>query len=260
MLSFAYFEYKESPYVTEPRVKRSKFFTDADGLLIKELDRFTFQVRYNGKEVVFNLHQLSQEPPKLFELGPDEVFVMRTFDESGYQFFLLFNKQSNYLFWVLNEEELVPDQFETARADLVLGRRSGFAFWIDEAHGGRKVLAAIRGANAIVNNYYDGPFDQLADNCVDETNISEYLQLASPTLRGRIDKYGYYTDKQGGSSRVAVSPYYVYFSESDLIQFMGAVRAADDPRYMISRRRAPTTTVSYPTPYPTPYATPTATQ
>ena len=160
---------------------------------------------------------------------------MRTFDESGYQFFLLFNEDRNYLFWVLNEEEIVPDKLEPLKDGLMVGRRSGFVFLVDEAHNDRKVLAAIRGANATVNNYYDGPFDQLADNYVDQTNISEYLQLASPTLRGRIDKYGYYMDREG-SSRVAVSPYYVYFSESDLFRFMDIVRASADPYQTISQR------------------------
>ncbi len=247
VLSFAYFEYKESPFVTEPRIRKSKFFTDADGLLIEELDRFTFLVRYNRKEVTFHLHQLSQEPPKLFRLGEGEVFVMRTFDESGYQFFLLFNEQRNYLFWVLNEEELIPDALEPLETDVLVGRRSGFAFLLDWRHDNRKVLAAISGANATVNNYYDGPFDQLADNYVDQTNISEYLQLSLPSLRGRIDKYGYYTDRSG-SSRVAVSPYFVYFSVDNLKQFMGMVRTSPDPYYTISRKgRGPT-----PTPSPTP--------
>ena len=94
VLSFAYFEYRESPYVTEPRIRKSKFFTDADGLIIQELDRFTFRVRYNGIDRTFNLFKLPQEPPALFELGEDEVFVMRTLDESGYQFFLLFNEST----------------------------------------------------------------------------------------------------------------------------------------------------------------------
>ncbi len=236
VLSFAYFEFKESPYITDPRIQTSKYFAEADGLIIEEKDRFTFAVRYNRKEVIFHLHELSQEAPKLFRLGDDEVFVMRTFDESGYQWFLLFNERSNYLFWVLNEEELVPDKLQYLAADLLVGRRSGFAFFLDAAHDGRKVLAGIHGDNATVNNYYDGPFDQLADNYVDVTNVSEYLQLTSPGLRGRIDKYGYFTDRQGGSSRVAVSPYFVYFSESELNFVMEIVRSSPDPYRTISSR------------------------
>jgi len=242
ILSFAYFEYKESPYVTAPRVRKSKMFTIADDLEIEELDRFEFLVSYKGKQVTFNLHQLSQEQPKLFRLGRDEVSTMRTFDESGYQFFLLYNKQGNYFTWVLNEEELVPDQLVPIQPDLLAGRRSGFVFWIDPAHPDRKALVAIRGANATVNNYYDGPFDQLADNYVDETHIAEYMMLSSPGLRGRLDKYGYFTDKVG-SSRLAISPYYVYFSDQALQAFVRKVRASEDPYFTISRRgRSPTPT------------------
>lgn len=257
VVSFAYFEYRESPYVTDPRVRVSKFFTDADGVLLEELDPFKWNVRYKGKEVVFNLHKLNQDQPKLFQLGPNELSLMRTFDESGYQFFLLFNTKDNYLFWVLNEEEIVTDKLQPLLPNYVIGRRSGFVFLVDQNHNNRKVLVAIRGANATVNNYYDGPFDQLADNYVDQTNISEYLQLTSPTLRGRLDKYGYYTDR-GGSSRVAVSPYFVYFSEAELGRMIEAVNSSDDPYRTISRKGldlVPTPT-PFPTAFPTPFPTP----
>ena len=74
VLSFAYFEYRESPYVSQPRIQNSKFFTGADGLIIKELDPFKFKVSYNGKDVVFNLHKLSQEPPKAQPLYPINIW------------------------------------------------------------------------------------------------------------------------------------------------------------------------------------------
>lgn len=244
VLSFAYFEYKESPYVTEPRVRKSKMFTPADGMVIEELDPFKYLVRYGGTDVIFNLKQLSQEQPNAFQLGKDEVSTMRTFDESGYQFFLLYNKEGRYFTWILNEEELVPDELVPLEPDLLLGRRSGFAFWIDPDHPDRKALVAIRGANATVNNYYDGPFDQLADNYVDQTHISDYMILASPGLRDRLDKYGYFLDRDG-SSRLAISPYYVYFSEQALLTYVETVRTAEDPYYLISRRgRAATPTPS----------------
>ena len=235
VLSFAYFEFRESPYVTEPRIRRNKFFTTADGVILEELDPFKWKVQYKGREVVFKFHELNQDPPNLFDLGENEKFVMRTFDESGYQFFLLFNTKDNYLFWVLNEEEILTDILQPILPDYVVGRRSGFVFLVDEKHSDRKVLAAIRGANATVNNYYDGPFDQLADNYVDQTNISEYLVLSSPTLRGRLDKYGYFTDRVG-SSRVAVSPYFVYFSENQLGTYLELVNSSDDPYRTISKK------------------------
>ena len=104
---------------------------------------------------------------------------------------------------------------------------------------------AIRGANATVNNYYDGPFDQLADNYVELTNVSEYMMQASPGLRGRLDKYGYFLDRDG-SSRLAISPYFVYFSDVALQSFVQKLRFAEDPYFTLSRRGID------PTPTPSP--------
>ncbi len=131
--------------------------------------------------------------------------------------------------------------------DLLLGRKSGFAFWVDEAHDNRKVLLAIRGQSATRNDYYDGPFDQLADNYVDVTNVSDYMIRAVPSLQDRIDKYGYYTNRDQ-SSRVSISPYYVYFTEAALKLFLQRTKEAEEPYYFISRKGlAPT-----PTPAPAP--------
>ena len=233
VLSFGYFEFKESPFSTPDRLQRSKFFTQADGVSIQKIDDFTYMVHYNGRSVKFNFHKLRQDPPQSFPLGPDEIYIERTFDESGYQFFLLLNTKTNYFFWVLNEEEVVPDTLDPLEDDLIVGRRSGFAFWIDEAHGNRKVFIAVRGNEATRNSYYDGPFDQLADNYVDGTNLSEYMVRAFPTLEGRIDKYGYYTDRET-SSRVALYTYFVYFSERTLRQFIENAKESDDLYHYIS--------------------------
>ena len=249
VLSFAYFEFKESPYVSEPRAGGTKYFTDADGVRVEELDRFTYSVTYRQRKVTFHLHELSQEPPKLFQLGDGEVSLMRTFDESGYQFFLIFNERKNFFLWVLNEEEPLPDVLQHVEDDLLVGRRSGFAFWQDDAHDGRKILIAIRGQNATRNDYYDGPFDQLADNYVDQTRISEYVIRASPSLRGRIDKYGYFTDRVR-SSRVSISPYYVYFDQDALKFFLRGAKNSGDPYFFISRKGLNLTPTPTPTPSP----------
>jgi hypothetical protein len=240
VLSFAYFEFRETPYVSEPRVTGSKFFTDSDGLLIQELDPFTYKVRYNRKEVTFHLNQISQDQPTLFNVADDEASIMRTYDESGYRFFLMFNTERNYFFWVLNEEESRSDVLIPLRDDLLVGRKSGFAFWVDAAHDDRKVLVAIRGASATRNDYYDGPFDQLADNYVEQTNIAEYMVRAAPSLRGRIDKYGYFTDRDR-PSRVSVSPYYVYFSDQALGIYFDRLKSSEDPYFFVSRKGLPPT-------------------
>lgn len=238
VLAFGYFEFNNVPPAPGTRFSRFKTFNLDDGLLLEKVDRFTYQVTYRGRTVTFNLHQLDQKPPELFTLGEDEVFIQRTFDESGYQFFLLFNERSNYFFWVLNEEENVPDILDSKADDLVVGRRSSFAFWIDKAHGDRKILAAISQINVSRNNYFDGPFDQLADNYAEEVEIAKYMQLANPGLKGRIDRFGYFNDTDR-PLRVSLSNYYRTTSTEGLNAFVSRIRTSDDPYRFISRRGAP---------------------
>ena len=231
-VAFAYAEYSEFP--NDPGISRSAYFTERDGLSVKGKDPFTWVVSYKKKDVTFHLHQLSTEPPKSFALRTNEVFIERTFDESGIQFFLLFNTTSNYFFWVLNEEEHVPDEFTRLEADILVGRRTGFAFWIDPEKKPRKVLASVRKISVTRNDYYDGPFDQLADNYVDQNKISEWMERADRSVKGRIDKYGYYKDSER-PSRVALTCYGTYYTHSDVVDLIKAAKVSPDPYQFISR-------------------------
>lgn len=261
-VSFAYFEFDEfaSPYL-EPWT-RSKMLTAADGVVVEKVDRFTYDVHHRGKTVRFNLHQIPQEPPKLFALRENEVSVERTFDESGYQFFLLFNEEKDYFFWVLNEENGVPDVLTTIEGydDVLVGKRSGFAFWEDDL--GRKVLASIRQHSVTRNDYYDGPFDQLADNYAQEVRIREYMIKATPAYEGRINEYGYFIKDQYGNPidrpmRVALSTYQTYYTQNQFLTFIEQAKASDDPYQYISRRGVPSTPSSgTPAATPTPTGTP----
>lgn len=239
-LSFAYFEFDEFAYASSSKFTRSKVFTADDGVELVEIDHFTYIVNYRDKSVTFNMHRLPQNPPRLFGLKANEVFVERTFDESGYQFFLMFNEAKNYFFWVLNEEEGVPDILDPVgiSGDIFRGRRSGFVFWEDDL--GRKILATIRQQSITRNDYFDGPFDQLADNYAEEVNIREYMIKASPGLEGRIDQYGYFTDP-GSTMRVALSTYGTHYYLQQALDFIDAAKAAEDTYQHISRRGASAT-------------------
>jgi len=241
VISFAYFEFDEFALIYEEKFSRSKLYGAEEGVAVEELDGFTYAVSYQDKTVTFLLHQIPQEPPRFFDLGENEVFVERTFDESGYQFFLIFNEQKNYFLWVLNEENDVPDILDPVgdTDDIVVGRRSGFAFWVDSAHENRKILTTIRQLSVRRNDYYDGPFDQLADNYVDEVHISDYMIKALPALKDRIDEYGYYTDTER-PMRVAISPYSTYYTHNEIVQFIAAAKVSGDPYQYISRRGVPT--------------------
>lgn len=234
ILSFAYEEQVESLDKDCPRVSCARCLTKADGITIERIDPCSYSVKARGRMVIFHLHLLLQEPPKLFSMRTNEVFVERTFDESGVQFFLLFNTEKNYFFWVLNEEESVPDAFELRGEDVLIGRRTGFVFWRDRNQPGRKILCMVSKRSVFRNDPFDGPFDQLADNDAEKTKIREWMERAFPALKGRIDKYGYYTDTQQ-PARVALVCYGMYETLTEVDRFLNRAKASVDPGEFISR-------------------------
>ena len=229
------FNFEDFPIGSRPRDAHTKVFNAPDGVFVRERSRFVWEVEHEGKTVAFKFNELRQDRPRLFALDQREVFVQRTFDESGLQFFLLFDRDHNHFVWVLNEEEIVPELlFEIEdNPDFVMGAKSGFVFWIDREHGSRKVLSAIRRASVQRNDYYDGPFDQLADNYARETNVSEYMQRAYPNARDNVDEFGYYLD-QVRALRVGISPYYTYADEDDLQAYLILFEVATDQLDFIS--------------------------
>jgi len=212
VMHLGYFEYDENGKFQDYDGWDKKI-TAKDGVIVKKIEHFIYTVTYKGKTVTFQLNDIGMAPPKKAKLRGDEVYVGPVFDESGVKFFLLFNKAENHFIYVLNEDAPPSESYKNFGKRVVVGRRTGFAYYLDTPNS-RKVLIAVNGNNTKRNNYYDGPFDQLPDNYVDKTNIRKYLELAYPRVKGRIDKYGILKDQRG--SRVAISAYYVYNAESEL--------------------------------------------
>lgn len=188
-----------------------------DSVYLKKLDDFKYQLNFRGKKVIFNLFQQGLKPPQKAHLAPDEIFLGNSMDESGLQFFLLFNQSQTNLYWVLNEDGYVPESFTNYTDEILIGNRSSFAFY-DDTLNTRKILIGVEGTNVMSNNWYDGPFDQMPDNYVytGQLTVKKYLELSYKGTEGRIDKYGHYTDERG--MRIAVAPYLVYFSKSELLE------------------------------------------
>jgi len=210
---------------------RHKTFTAEDGVTVERLERLRYAVTAHQKRVVFHLHPLVQLPPEKFALRPDEQFVERTYDESGLQFFLLFNRRFKDFLWVLNEEAgvAVPEKLEP-RDDVLVGARSGFVFWQD---GDRKVLAAVSLANVAANNEFDGPFDQLADNDAGRCGLKHCLAERDPFIASQIDQYGNYRNREP-KTRVALTNYLKYQTVQQAAGFIAAAKQSEDPHRHIS--------------------------
>ena len=197
----------------------------ANGVGVVRRGPLAYDVTYRGKTVTFRLNDVSQAPVPPASLLPEEVFVERTCDDSGYQFALLFDTKRNAFRFVLDETVRLPDVLQDLEPGIVVGRLSGFAFYVD-APRRRKVLIAVDADNMRRNNYWDGPFDQLADNFVPAA-LQGMMEKAYPYARGRVDRRGCFRNGDGSrsASRLALTPFQTYNSLAELRSFVSALRA-----------------------------------
>src|ERR1700676_1480135 len=214
-LHFAYYEdlaeWKEQSPVQYQKLDKSH------GVTVEKLERLVYRVSYGDKSVVFRLNDLSGVQPSENIVGPDEKYIGPIFDESAIRFFLIFNKRLKIFHYLLDETIAVADQFVRARqtSRIVIGKRTGFAFYQDYRLN-RKILIGVFEGNARVNNYFDGPFDQLPDNFIEGETLREAILGVASNLAGKIDRVGGAPD---GSGRYLIGPYLYYRTEEELQTF-----------------------------------------
>lgn len=236
VVSFAYAEWLEFPdeKLEAGKLSIARRLGAEEGVTVKCPDAFTCDISCEGKTVRFRLHQIPQVPPPAGVLDESERFVARTWDESGLPFYLSYHPASKSFFWILNEEKRVAETFTELAPDIHVGRRTGFVFWTDAAHASRKILSGVREASVRRNDYYDGPFDQLADNYAAQVPLRESIEDAWPSLKGEIDLYGYYTTGPDKGDRVALTGYLIYPSLEEAVSFTQKAAASASPAAAIA--------------------------
>ena len=184
------------------------------GVTVEPLERLVYRLTYKGKSVVFALNDLSQVRPPPSALGADDRFLGPIFDESAIRFFLIYNSKLKIFHFILDETGKVADDLVASqRADRILiGRRTGFAFYRDHQLD-RKILIGAFESNSRLNNYFDGPFDQLPENFIEGEALRQAMIEADPSVKGQIDRLGNFSDGEG---RYLIHPYMLYRRESDL--------------------------------------------
>jgi len=200
------------------------------GVVVEKVEPLVYRITYAGKSVVFELNDLSQVKPPANALGPNETFIGPIFDDSAIRFFLVYNSKLKIFHYILDETVKEPEEFvPTRRSDRILiGKRTGFAFYRDDQRD-RKILIGVFEGNVRVNNYFDGPFDQLPDNFIEGETLRDILLQVEPSLKGKIDRWGGSPD---GSVRFAIDPYLAYRSEEELEKFYRcAVKELHSPNY-----------------------------
>ncbi len=83
----------------------------------------------------------------------------------------------------------------------------------DDRFAKRKILVGVAQANTSVNNYLDGPFDQLPDNFIEGDVLKDAILAATPEMAGQIDRLGNSPD---GQTRYLIAPYMNFEDPSEL--------------------------------------------
>lgn len=200
-----------------------------DGVLIKPAGKLAYEVTFEGRHIVFQLNDLSEVKPPDGLVGKDETYIGPVFDESGIRFFLVFHRKAKTFHFILDETRPEPDQFNQVgkSSRLTIGVRTGFAFYEDR-FANRKILVGVNQNNTWVNNYLDGPFDQLPDNFIKGDLLQQAILQESPDAKGQIDRLGNYAD---GERRYLIAPYMQYENDSDLKVISDCARRRSPPRY-----------------------------
>jgi hypothetical protein len=186
------------------------------GVAVIKVEPFQYRIKFEGKEIDFILNNLPQELPATVKHPNQERYIGRTMDESGFQFWLFYNQKDKYFLWVLDESEGLNIPFRKLTNDILFHSRSAFAFYADNTYN-RKILIGVNVWNTMANNYFDGPFDQLPDNFIEETKFSDYAQDAFPSVRGKINKRGEFLDNE---QRLAIAPYMSYKNSAEVAQWV----------------------------------------
>jgi hypothetical protein len=188
----------------------------ATNVLVERVELLVYRISYRGTSVLFALNDVSKIKPPPGAVGPDERLIGPVFDESGVRFFLVYNSRARVFHYILDETAPVPDGLEPSPRSnrLLVGKRTGFAYYRDHRLD-RKILIGVFEQNVRLNNYFDGPFDQLPDNFIEGETLRQAIIDSDPMVKGKIDRLGYFQKEE---ARYAISPYMQYRNENDLLQ------------------------------------------
>jgi hypothetical protein len=185
-----------------------------DGVLVEKVEDLVYRVTFAGRSVTFQLNDLSNVRPAEDALGDDETFLGPVADESGVRFLLTFDEKLKLFHYVLDETAPASDEWLDVPdwQRIQLGRRTSFALFRDPTLD-RRLLIGVFEPNVAINNYLDGPFDQLPDNFLKGDALRRALLLARPDINPDVDARGVYP---GGDFRERIAPYIEYLSMDDL--------------------------------------------
>ena len=198
-----------------------------DGVQVTQVNKFLYKISFKGKTIEFALPDLSNVKPAPGVLRADEVYIGPSWDESGVQFFLVFNKTAKTFLYLLNDTPKM-DQYgpSTLSSAVTVGNRTSFVFYKDKLVD-RQILMGDFIGHTMLNDYFDGPFDQLPDNYVQGNALLDAILEVEPGMKGqKADRYG---ADPTGEFRYGITSYKYYGHVSDLKPIADCAERNNDP-------------------------------
>jgi hypothetical protein len=201
----------------------------ADGLTLTKAGDLLYDLEFRGKKVRFELNDVGAAKPPADAVRPNETYIGPVFDDSAIRFFLVFDNDQKLFLFLLDETQPVADQFNMSDVSdrITIGMRTGYAFY-DDRFAHRKILVGVNQLNTSVNNYLDGPFDQLPDNFLKGDILQKAILAESPDRAGQIDRFGNSPD---GETRYLIAPYLQYEDPSELAPIAQCAADEEPPVY-----------------------------
>jgi hypothetical protein len=212
---FAYFE-DLAEWREEPQMSYL-LLDEKQGVKLEKVEPFLYRMTVDGRSVMFEINDMKGVKPPPEAVLPEETYIGPVFDDSAVRFFLVWNPKAKVFHYILDETGPPLEEFLGTRENgrTLIGKRSGFAYYIDRRTD-RKILIGVFEGNSRVNNAYDGPFDQLPDAFIEGDTLRDAIIAFDPKMKGKIDRYGGLAD---GSGRFLIAPYAYYRDAEDLVPF-----------------------------------------
>jgi hypothetical protein len=226
-LSFACEEITEIGEEYYKKIAIETVISKKQGLHIEQITPALYKISYRNKSVDFKLINSDVIPVKNIE--PNNIFLGICADDSGLKFNLLYDSLSKYFFYILNEDEVVMENFLQLSSEVIIGIRTGFAFYKDTIHN-QKILFGVNLKNIENNNFYDGPFDQLPDDFLKKKriNLGSLIEEVNPEHKGNLNEYGIF--KKDTETRVAICSYTAYRNIDEIMSIWYACKNSSNSR------------------------------
>ena len=211
-VSFAYY-YDIEGKSSEGSETYQKTYSRIDGLRLERIAPRQYMLEFQGRKKHISLNIPSSD----YQHAIDETLLGQMQDESGVIFSFVFNHELKQFYYLLDETQHYEYYYDLS-PNVSVGARTGFVYFDDNSRvQPRKILIGVRMMNATLNNFYDGPFDQLPDYNLGKTAFEDYVGQAYPYLKDKVDSHGHFL--VGEDRRVAINNY-VHYADLEVFKYL----------------------------------------